>query len=70
MTKPRDPIHPIAIQVQDVEKSVAWYTSNFSCEVAYHGTSWALLTFENISVALVLPNQHPPTPSRAGRFRR
>ena len=60
MTKPRDHIHHIAIQVQDVEKSVAWYTSNFTCEVAYHDASWALLRFDNISLALVLPNQHPP----------
>jgi catechol 2,3-dioxygenase-like lactoylglutathione lyase family enzyme len=60
MKKTLDYIHHIAIQVHDIEQSVAWYTSNFSCEVAYHDASWALLTFENISLALVLSNQHPP----------
>lgn len=60
MSKPLDEIHHIAIQVNDVEESVLWYTANFACEVAYRDASWALLTFNNISIALVLPNQHPP----------
>lgn len=55
-----DQIHHIALQVQDIVQSVAWYQANFSCTIAYQDESWALLKFENISVALVLPNQHPP----------
>ena len=60
MTKPLDHIHHIAIQVKDIEESVLWYTSNLACEVAYRDDSWALLKFDNISLALVLTNQHPP----------
>jgi catechol 2,3-dioxygenase-like lactoylglutathione lyase family enzyme len=55
-----DHIHHIALQVKDIEQSVLWYTSSFSCEVSYRDDSWALLKFDNISLALVLPNQHPP----------
>ena len=28
--------------------------------IAYQDASWALLKFENISLALVLPGKHPP----------
>jgi len=60
MPRALDPILHVAIQVNDIELSVGWYTSNFACEVAYRDESWALLKFENISLALVLPDQHPP----------
>jgi len=60
MPKTLDHIHHVAIQVKDIEESLNWYTSNFSCEVAYRDESWALLKFKNISLALVLPHQHPP----------
>ena len=33
---------------------------NSSCEVSYQDDTWALLKYENISLALVLPNSHPP----------
>ncbi|MCE2993943.1 MAG: VOC family protein [Alphaproteobacteria bacterium] len=59
MAKSLDYIHHIAIQVQDIEGSVLWYTSNFDCEISYHDDSWALLKFDNIALALVLPSQHP-----------
>ena len=55
-----DQIHHIAPQVQDIAQSIARYQANFSCAIAYRDESWAFLNFENISVALVLPNQHPP----------
>lgn len=60
MTKTLDQIHHIAIQIEDLEKSVEWYKSNFDCEVVYRDESWSLIKFENISLALVLPDQHPP----------
>ena len=60
MTKKLDHVHHVAIQTQDIEQSVAWYASHFDCEVSYCDDSWALLKFDNVSVALVLPNQHPP----------
>ena len=59
MSKSLDSIHHVAIQVSDLDQSVLWYTSNFYCEIAYRDESWALLNFYNISLALVLPSQHP-----------
>ena len=59
MNKPLDNIHHLALQVDDIEQSLRWYESNFSCEIIYQDKSWALLRFGNISLALVLPNEHP-----------
>ena len=55
-----DRIHHIAVQVSDIEKSVEWYKAKFSCKVDYSDSSWALLRFANLSVALVTENEHPP----------
>ena len=55
-----DKIHHIAVQVEDVEKSVEWYKTKFLCELKYSDSSWALLKFANVSVALVTKNEHPP----------
>ena len=67
-----DSIEHIAIAVADVASAVAWYTSNFRCAVAYQDATWALLDFDNLQLALVIPEQHPPhiafTNSHAERF--
>lgn len=55
-----DKIHHIAIQVDDIQKGVDYYTKNFDCEISYQDPTWAMLDFANIKLALVLPNQHPP----------
>jgi catechol 2,3-dioxygenase-like lactoylglutathione lyase family enzyme len=60
MPQPLDNIHHLALQVDNIDQSLRWYASNFSCEILYQDESWALLKFGNISLALVLPNQHPP----------
>lgn len=54
-----DQIHHLALSVTDIATSVAWYRQQFNCEVAYQDTTWALLKFANVSVALVIPEQHP-----------
>ena len=54
-----DAIHHIAIQVKDIAKAISWYMQHFSCEIKYQDDSWAMLEFANISLALVLPGQHP-----------
>ena len=59
MNEKLDTIHHTAIQVQDIAKSVSWYTENFNCEVEYQDESWAMLEFANTFLALVLPHQHP-----------
>ena len=54
-----DKIHHIAIQVQDISKSVEWYKNNFDVEVSYQDETWAMLDFANTSLALVKPEEHP-----------
>tara|TARA_A100001011_G_C13562336_1_gene536888 strand:+ start:75 stop:371 length:297 start_codon:yes stop_codon:yes gene_type:complete len=53
-------IDHIAIQVKDIKKSFDWYTKNFKCKKLYLDKTWALLEFNNVKLALVLPNEHPP----------
>lgn len=54
-----DKIHHIAIQVSNIAKGVDWYVDNFETKILYQDESWAFLEFKNISLALVLPDQHP-----------
>jgi catechol 2,3-dioxygenase-like lactoylglutathione lyase family enzyme len=60
MSNALDHIHHIALQVKDLEETILWYTKNFACQIAYQDNSWALLKFDNLSLALVQPDQHPP----------
>ncbi len=55
-----DKIHHIAISVENIATAVDWYREKFQCEIAYQDETWALLKFNNISLALVIPDQHPP----------
>ena len=50
----------IAIESSDIGKSVAWYKDNFQCKIKHQDSTWALLGFENIQIALVTPGEHPP----------
>ena len=60
MTAPLDSMHHVAISVDNIDKAVDWYTKTFRCEIAYQDPTWALLKFANLSMALVIPDQHPP----------
>lgn len=53
-------VNHVAIWVADIESSVKWYTSSFSCEVVTQNLTHAVLRFENITVKLFLPSQQPP----------
>lgn len=55
-----DAIDHVAIAVPDVAAAVVWYRARFRCEIAYQDDTWALLTFANTRLALVIPEQHPP----------
>lgn len=55
-----DTIHHIAIPVEDIKTTLQWYKDNFDVDIAYEDQSWALIKFDNIALALVLPDQHPP----------
>ena len=54
-----DKIHHIAIQVEDIARSVEWYKNNYEVKVSYQDETWAMIDFANTSLALVLPEQHP-----------
>ena len=56
---PLDVIDHVAIPVTDVAAAIEWYTNTFRCEVSYRDDTWALLKFDNIRLALVIPSQHP-----------
>lgn len=55
-----DKIHHIAIEVRSIKESISWYKDKSNCEVTYQDDTWALLKYDNISLALVLPKSHPP----------
>lgn len=54
-----DTIDHVAVAVTDVAEAVKWYQEQFKCEVEYQDKTWAFLSFHNIKLALVVPNQHP-----------
>ena len=51
-------IDHIAVQVEDIYEGCEWYHERFGANVLYFDQTWALLEFDNIKMALVLPNQH------------
>jgi hypothetical protein len=61
-----DTLHHAAIRVKDVKETVEWYTKRFRCEVEYQDASWAMLAFENVRLAFVIAEQHPPHIAIAG----
>lgn len=44
----------------DIKQALHWYRNQFNIVVLYEDTTWALLHFGNIDLALVVPGQHPP----------
>jgi catechol 2,3-dioxygenase-like lactoylglutathione lyase family enzyme len=54
-----DKIHHVAIQVNDIKIAVEWYQDKFDTKILYQDDTWALIKFDNLSLALVLPDQHP-----------
>lgn len=65
-------IHHVAIPVDDVAAAASWYCREFDCRIAYQDRTWAMLEFDNLSLALVTRGEHPPhialTHPRADRF--
>ena len=53
-------LHHAAIRVKDVKETVDWYTQRFRCTVEYQDATWAMLAFENVRLAFVVAEQHPP----------
>jgi catechol 2,3-dioxygenase-like lactoylglutathione lyase family enzyme len=55
-----DVLDHAAIRVKDVNEAVEWYTRRFRCKVEYQDATWAILAFDNVRLAFVLQEQHPP----------
>jgi catechol 2,3-dioxygenase-like lactoylglutathione lyase family enzyme len=55
-----DRIDHVAVSVRDIDRAVDWYTRSFRCRVTYRDPTWAFLEFDNLKLALVVPEQHPP----------
>lgn len=55
-----DAIDHVAVPVREIASAVEWYRATFKCEISYQDETWALLRFANLSLALVIPEQHPP----------
>ena len=53
-------IHHIAIQVKNIKECVSYYCNKFDADIEYEDETWAMLNFDNIQLALVLPEEHPP----------
>ena len=55
-----DKIHHIAINVKNINESIDWYMHNTDCVLEYSDKTWALLKYENCSLALTVSEEHPP----------
>ena len=53
-------IHHIGIQVESIKESADFYCNKFHAKCEYIDETWAMLVFDNIKLALVLPKEHPP----------
>jgi catechol 2,3-dioxygenase-like lactoylglutathione lyase family enzyme len=49
----------VAINVADIDRSVAWYREKLGAEVLYQDATWAFLRAGGTKLALTLAHQHP-----------
>ncbi len=59
-TKTLDHVHHVAIVVEDIDRAIRWYQSRFNTILIYADNTWAMLGFDNLQLALVKADQHPP----------
>ena len=50
----------VAINVENIERSIKWYESNFECTILYQDDSWAFLEMCGTRLALTINKEHPP----------
>ena len=53
-------IDHIAIVVDNIKESIAYYVVEHEARILYCDDSWGLLQFKNVNLALVLEGEHPP----------
>ena len=44
-TQQLDKIHHVAIVVEDIERAIQWYQSQFKTKLVYADDTWAMLAF-------------------------
>lgn len=52
-------IDHIALQVSNIYEGCEWYCTLFNANVLYFDETWAILEFDNVKLALMLPGTHP-----------
>ena len=50
----------VAFVVPNIQEAVEWYGSKMDIEIVYQDDTWAMLAFQGVKLALVLPGKHPP----------
>tara|TARA_R110000824_G_scaffold555_4_gene3603 strand:- start:17243 stop:17536 length:294 start_codon:yes stop_codon:yes gene_type:complete len=50
----------VAINVDNIEKSVKWYMENLEGKILYEDGTWALLRVGDVKIALTMATQHKP----------
>ena len=53
-------IDHIAIVVDNIKESVAYYVVEHQARILYMDKTWGLLQFKNVNLALTLEGEHPP----------
>ena len=50
----------VAINVEDVNNTVEWYTHSLGATIDYIDDTWAMLDVNGTKLALTVESQHPP----------
>lgn len=55
----KDVINRFGLVVSNLETSIHWYTTSFSCELIWRSPTQALISFHNTELLLMLPSEGP-----------
>ena len=50
----------VGIIVDDPPTAAEWYASRYGAKIIYADPTWAFIQFDNIKIAFVTKDQHPP----------
>lgn len=54
------PVDHVAFQVDKPDVVAEWYSAQHGAKILYTSPTWAMIEFENIKFAFVIPGKHPP----------
>ena len=52
--------HHTAVHTKNIKESVDWYVKNLKAKILKQDEDWAMLMIGNLTLALTLPDLHPP----------